>query len=58
MPSPNQECKGRFLPELATFGRLGGFPARSGRTMWIKAATHAERAKSGVLLEMSPNFLV
>ncbi len=31
---------------------------RSGRTFLVKTTTHAERAKLGVLLEMSPNFIV
>jgi len=31
---------------------------RSGRTFWVKATTHAERAKSGVLLEVGSDFLI
>ncbi|KKW20096.1 MAG: hypothetical protein UY63_C0001G0001, partial [Parcubacteria group bacterium GW2011_GWA2_51_10] len=31
---------------------------RSERRMRVKATTHAERAKSGVLFEMGSNFLI
>ncbi len=36
-----------------------GASGRSERKIWVKATTHAERAKSvGLLLEMRPNFLI
>ncbi len=31
---------------------------RSGRTFLVKTTTHAERAKLGVLLEVSSDFLI
>jgi len=42
----------------ARYSARSGVSTRSERTVWVKATTHAERAQSGVLLEVGSNFLI
>src|SRR3989344_3184156 len=53
------ETSGKARGRDARYSARGGIQrvaTRSGRTMWYRATTHAERAKSGVLLEVGSDF--
>ena len=52
------ERSGKAKGRDARYSARGGVPTQSGRTFWVKATTHAERAKSGVLLEVGSDFLI
>ena len=52
------ERSGKARGRDARYSARGGVPTQSERTFGVKATTHAERAKSGVPLEMGSNFLI
>ena len=61
IPPPQKirmERSGKARWRDARYSARGGVPTRSERTFWVKATTHAERAKSGVLLEVGSDFLI